>query len=389
MTDLESLRARIIALMSEERGSGEDSHVATVSIADGKEASEVFFSSLLENYVHLDFTEEEAIEHWKNIIGKADALRKELCRGVSIHLAIVDYFTTVTHALNSPMLVEVRVFRQTERLAMIDGLTGIFNRRYMDIILRKEFNRCDRYGKNLSVCILDIDNFKLINDSKGHVFGDQVLRELANLLRESIRDEDIVCRYGGEEFLIILPETDAQGAQILANRIRDEMKETEFFAKYNVTFSAGTATYPSCAREMTDLVLAADRALYQAKYDGKDRVVPAKAERRKFGRFEKSWEVSIFAGTENEPISGVMTQNVSLGGAQFECAINYPIDTDIRLVFTSQEPDLDEVEVEGHITWVRRARESFIYGVSFNETPEFFEATLVKQPGIVRTTVPE
>jgi diguanylate cyclase (GGDEF)-like protein len=344
-----------------------------------------FFSGLLENYVHLDFTEEEAIEHWRKITENADELEKKLGRAVGIHLAVVDYFTNITHAMRSPMLVEVRVFRQTERLAMIDGLTGIFNRRYMDIILRKEFNRCDRYGKNLSVCILDIDNFKQINDTRGHVFGDTVLKELANMLRESIREEDIVCRYGGEEFLLILPETDAQGALILSNRIRDEMKTRNFFAEHGVTFSAGTATYPSCAREMTELILAADRALYQAKYSGKDRVVPAIAERRKFGRFEKSWEVSVFAGTGGTPISGIVTQNISLGGAQFECAVNYPIDTEIRIVFENQEPDIAEVAVSGHISWVRRMRDSFVYGVSFSETPEVLEATLCGKNGVGST----
>jgi len=379
--EAERLRSEILELINEERESSIVRLIDTLENAGdlGSSAENSFFANLLENYVHLDFSEEEAIEHWKKIVTNGHEIKKRLGRNIGIHLAVVDYFTNKTHALNSPMLIEVHVFRQTERLAMIDGLTGIFNRRYMDIILKKEFNRCDRYGKALSVCIIDIDDFKRVSDAQGHVFGDTVLREIAEMLRESIREEDIVCRYGGEEFLIILPETDAAGAMILANRVRQETKTRIFFVENNITFSAGSATYPSCAREMTELIQAADRALYQAKYSGKDRICAAMPERRKFGRYAKSWTLSLFTENGKKPITGIVTQNISLGGIQFECQVKYDIDTPVHLVFTHQEEGIPEIKAEGRITWVKRTRDIFSYGVSFLATPEIFETALIPE----------
>jgi len=382
--EAEYLRSEILELINEERESSiirlMDTLERTEDLGPSEENS--FFASLLENYVHLDFSEEEAIAHWIKIIDNSHEIRERLGRKIGIHLAVVDYFTNRTHALNSPMLIEVHVFRQTERLAMIDGLTGIFNRRYMDIILKKEFNRCDRYGKALSVCIIDIDDFKRVNDTQGHVFGDTVLREIAEMLRESIREEDIVCRYGGEEFLVILPETDAAGAMILANRIRQETKTRIFFVENSIAFSAGTATYPSCAREMTELIQSADRALYQAKYAGKDRICAAIPERRKFGRYAKSWSLNLFTENGKKPITGIVTQNVSLGGIQFECQVKYNIDTPVHLVFTHQEEGIPEIAAEGRITWARRNRDIYSYGVSFLAIPDIFESTLIPESAV-------
>lgn len=333
------------------------------------------FADLLETFVHLEFTEQEAVLHWGKILDNMERLSEKLGRPASVYLSLVDYFTNENHALNSPMLVEVHVFRQTERLAMIDGLTGIFNRRYMDMILRKEFNRCDRYGKSLSVCIFDIDNFKSINDSKGHLFGDEVLREIASLIRCALREEDILCRYGGEEFLLILPETDAEGAYTLAERIRTTVKADPFFRDNGVTFSGGTATYPVAAFDMVSLIEAADRALYQAKYDGKDCIAEATEERRKFGRYPHSWDIEIYHEQSTAPVTGLRTQNVSLGGLQFECLSSFCVDTSMRFKFVSL-CDERNVEVPGKITWVKKNKNRYLYGVSFMETPQEIEIKL-------------
>lgn len=333
------------------------------------------FAGLLETFVHLEFTEQEAIAHWEKILHNMEHLTEKLGRPASVYLSLVDYFTNENHAFNSPMLVEVHVFRQAERLAMIDGLTGVFNRRYMDMILRKEFNRCDRYGKSLSVCILDIDNFKSINDSRGHLFGDEVLREIATLIRGALREEDILCRYGGEEFLLILPETDAEGAYTLSERIRTTVKADPFFRDNGVTFSGGTATYPASAFDMVSLIEAADRALYQAKYDGKDCIAEATEERRKFGRYPHAWDIEIYHEKSREPVTGLRTQNVSLGGLQFECSSCFCVDASMRFQFVSL-CDERNVEVPGKITWVKKNKNKYLYGVCFMDTPRDIEAKL-------------
>jgi len=375
--DSECLRTNMLALLAEETGCNTEQYLSFLSDSSLPEnPNRTMYANLLKSFVHLEFTEEEAIGHWKNILENRQSLKMNLGRNISVHLALVDYFTNIRHMMTSPMLIEIRVFQQTERLAMVDGLTGVFNRRYMDIVLKKEFNRCDRYGKNLSVCMIDIDNFKKINDSRGHIFGDHVLRELALLLKDCVREEDIVCRYGGEEFLIIMPETDPVGSQILAERIRMELKNRLFFTENGITFSGGTANYPLSAADTESLLKAADRALYQAKFTGKDRIVAAAPERRKFGRYPHSWVLDIFTQSSRKPITGIITQNVSLGGIQFECPIRYTIDTPLHLIFTNLETNVPDIEAEGRITWVKKNNRSYTYGINFVTTPELFESKL-------------
>lgn len=238
-------------------------------------ASGTFFSGLLSNFVHLEFSEEQAVFHWKKILENSEKLRKNIGRPVGIHTAAVDYFTNLMHLMNSPLLIEQHVFQQTEQLAMIDGLTGVFNRRYMDNVLKKELNRCERYSKEFSICLIDIDNFKKLNDTFGHQAGDTILGETAACISDPIREEDVVCRYGGEEFLVVLPETNIFGARVLANRIQQYVAESVLLSQHKVTFSAGLASYPNNGRTVETLVSAADQALYQAKFNGKNRVEEA------------------------------------------------------------------------------------------------------------------
>ena len=126
------LRDSILELINEEAALNTEEYVSNIAS----------YASLLEAFVHLEFTEEDAISHWNKIIENSAVLKQKLGRKIGIHLAVVDYFTNVNRLMHSPMLIEVHVFRQTERLAMVDGLTGVFNRRYMDIVLKKENNRC-------------------------------------------------------------------------------------------------------------------------------------------------------------------------------------------------------------------------------------------------------
>ena len=137
--------------------------------------------------------------------------------------------------------------------------------------MKKEAKRALRYGKTLSLLIIDLDDFKAINDTKGHLFGDDVLKRLAAILTSISREEDIPCRYGGEEFVVILPETSANGALTFAQRLRAEMHAEAFFLDNRITCSGGVATYPDTSDAIEDLLKNADKALYEAKLSGKDR----------------------------------------------------------------------------------------------------------------------
>lgn len=250
------------------------SAVSRDSVFSEDRRGDTSFSALLGSFVHLDCPEDIAARHWKLIMDRRDSLSGVLGRSVSLYTAIADYCAEPGGPLEDPFMVEGPAFRDTVRQAMVDGLTGVFNRRYMDITLRKEYNRCERWGKSLSLCMIDIDDFKIINDTKGHPFGDKVLVRLASIIKNSLREEDVLCRYGGEEFLMVLPETDAAGAMVLAKRLYAATKQDTFLTMSHVTFSAGLATYPEI-KTADGLLAAADKALYQAKYNGKDQIVPA------------------------------------------------------------------------------------------------------------------
>ena len=167
-------------------------------------------------------------------------------------------------------------------LSLLDELTGLYNQRFMEVSLTQEVARSQRYGSPVSLLFLDLDKFKNINDTLGHIVGSQMIKAAARTLREIIRDSDQLLRYGGDEFCVILPNTSLEGAHILAERIRfafdtnaydislqsgiDDAKELK------VTASIGVSSFPECAESVQDLVKQADAAMYESKRAGKNRV---------------------------------------------------------------------------------------------------------------------
>lgn len=171
--------------------------------------------------------------------------------------------------------IETAYHEEIYRLTTIDGLTQIANRRYFEESLERELSRCKRYGRALSLVMIDIDHFKNINDSFGHLAGDYVLKQLASTLRTRIRREDIFARYGGEEFGLVIPEVEAPGAQQMAEKLRVlvEAQPFEFDKqKMAVTISLGVASLRGQEYEAADLIRAADQKLYAAKGAGRNRV---------------------------------------------------------------------------------------------------------------------
>jgi diguanylate cyclase (GGDEF)-like protein/PAS domain S-box-containing protein len=167
--------------------------------------------------------------------------------------------------------------QQLETLSVTDGLSGLFNHRYFYNRLNEEIKRAERFGHPLSVIILDIDFFKNYNDTQGHLMGDEVLRDIAVCLNQSIREQDVAARYGGEEFTVILPETDRTSVREIAERIRHTVEVYPFLHKEsqpngNLTVSLGCATYPYDAKDAVGLTQCSDDALYKAKEGGRNRV---------------------------------------------------------------------------------------------------------------------
>ncbi|TKJ28848.1 hypothetical protein CEE39_09770 [bacterium (candidate division B38) B3_B38] len=180
--------------------------------------------------------------------------------------------------LGSVAITNTRIFRQREYLANFDGLTRLFNRRYAMFLMGDEIIRAEKRGSPISVCIFDIDNFKHYNESHGHLAGDEVLSTIGQIIRETIREDDIAVRYGGEEFLFILPNTPEKGAYILAERVRENVEKFTFPQEESqplgkITVSGGIATYPMDGSDSYRLIQEADKRMHQAKQAGRNRIV--------------------------------------------------------------------------------------------------------------------
>lgn len=171
--------------------------------------------------------------------------------------------------------VEAQYHEEIYRLMTIDGLTQIHNKRYFEEVLEREVSRAVRYGRMFSLIFFDIDHFKQVNDTYGHLAGDAVLRRLGTLVRTRVRRDDVVARTGGEEFAVILPEVGLEGAVGLAHKLRALIEESIFEfenTRMDVTISLGAAAWREGMTSGEELVKAADDKLYEAKNSGRNRV---------------------------------------------------------------------------------------------------------------------
>jgi diguanylate cyclase (GGDEF)-like protein len=169
-----------------------------------------------------------------------------------------------------------RYFEKIKHLAYVDGLTGMSNRRLFEKAIAEEIDRAERYGNELSVIMFDVDNFKKLNDEFGHLLGDEALRQVSNIFHQNMRKSDVACRYGGEEFVVLAPQTSGEHARIMAEKLRRAVEDFHFpGVPRPVTITAGVANYPANGRTRDELVRAADDALYQAKQAGRNRVLLA------------------------------------------------------------------------------------------------------------------
>lgn len=199
----------------------------------------------------------------RKVDGTFDPQRLRLIRAISGHISIAFENARLYH------------------IAITDELTHLYTPRHFRYCINREFSYFEKYGEKITLLMLDIDDFKKINDTYGHTVGDSVLKGVAQCILSSIRDNDLAFRYGGEEFTVFLPSTDASGGRIVAERTRENI-ETSVFEKgthnLKVTISIGVSTCPDNAHTAKDLILTADRALYKAKETGKNKVIVSSEE---------------------------------------------------------------------------------------------------------------
>jgi diguanylate cyclase (GGDEF)-like protein len=235
----------------------------------------VFYSDLFYAISHHYFAPEVAETLWGKVLLHKHLMSEALGRNVRITVATLDYLSNVTAEIVSPTLISETYAAEIANLSMRDGMTGLYNHSSCYEMLELEFRRHRRYGSGMSLIMIDVDDFKLINDEYGHQEGDRVLVELARTLTEQVRDSDICCRFGGEEFVAILPSTGSLAeAREIAERIR-KTAMTIVCGEKRITVSSGVAVCDPGTRSPQALVESADRALYRAKGDGKNRVAVA------------------------------------------------------------------------------------------------------------------
>ena len=219
------------------------------------------------SYVHIPLTAQ------KKVIGILTLCQHQSPSFVRDAQAILDLVQNqVTIVVDN-----ARLYEATRQLAITDGLTKIYNHRFFQELFEKEFTRSDRYNTVFSLIMLDIDHFKRVNDTYGHLCGDEILKGIAALVKSCLRSMDVVARYGGEEFAVLLPETGGFEALQTAERIRRAVESTTFMGTeqgLNVTVSLGVATYPSAnVTDRADVIAKADGALYEAKENGRNLAV--------------------------------------------------------------------------------------------------------------------
>ncbi|MBA3696930.1 MAG: GGDEF domain-containing protein [Methylotenera sp.] len=173
-------------------------------------------------------------------------------------------------------ITNLRLRETLKNSAIVDVLTGLFNRRYLNETLARELARANRAKLSLGVIMLDIDHFKMFNDMHGHEAGDLVLKEVGLLLKNALRASDIACRYGGEEFVLVLPEADMEISKLRAETIRDNIRAINLvyggLTLPSITVSIGICVFPDDGIEAETLLKAADDALYHAKRNGRDQI---------------------------------------------------------------------------------------------------------------------
>jgi len=313
------LEDRIIDLLETEEPTRESRFFERVEKLE-EEHGEIVYAAALHALTRLQFAPEEAREHWGRIRDHLAAFNRALGRETNFRVALMDYFVEIHRRLHNPILLEIRIFRRAEERALIDELTGLNNYRAFKLHLHREVRRARRYRSPLSLIIFDVDDFKRYNDRNGHARGNEALSRVAAVLRENSRETDLVCRYGGEEFTIILPETDREGAMMVAERIRVCLDRSSIFGEASqpggkLTLSGGVATYGVGSEGEEDLVASADKALYMAKGAGKNRIEVFDRERRVHARVAAEFTGKYWVMSAEDRC--FVTRNASEGGLLF------------------------------------------------------------------------
>lgn len=261
--------------------------------------------------------------HWEKTQLHRQELSQILGRNVDITTALCDYLQSNTRFLSHPRLIEASHYENVIHETINDKLTGLFNRPYFDEAFNQQVALAKRYKEDFTLLFLDIDNFKDVNDTYGHLAGDTALREIAAVILKEKRDSDVAARFGGEEFVLLMTHTDNVSALVFAERLRKQIEMLEIIYRDQVlklTVSGGIASFPFNAEDPKQLLQMADSAVYLAKGAGKNTIALYKEEKRRYLRIKIHQPVlakeldfnnsAAFTGTSKDIcIGGILFEN--------------------------------------------------------------------------------
>lgn len=353
-SDLQQLQQDILSSLSSDPGDSkmQCQHLQPLLKKKKNEACKI----ILYNLVQLNFTHENACEHWDSIVQHAQKLQTSLQRKVGLATVACDYFSTINPCLDNPKLIEFARFEETLRSAHHDFLTGLLSRGAFQNFFEQEISRASRHGHNTALVFFDLDNFKEINDTHGHLLGDEALKQVGKIILDSKRMEDMACRFGGDEFLLLLPETNKFMALRVSKKIHELINSLILFdheeRPIQVTCSGGLASFPLDSDTDKGLMDCADRALYQAKSRGNHQLILYFEEKRTFTRIDFEENIHI-RPLEKAPHPGYSkARNISEGGLLISSDTAYVIGTRLELQIPLQNASL--LTVTGSVVRVEK-----------------------------------
>jgi len=236
-----------------------------------------YYRDLIFALIQIRLPEDEAKRDWKEILKHKYILSEKLGRNVGIHIAVLDYYTNIKKKMTSPKIISAHEYLDTASRALTDDLTKAYNRHFFDDEFRRLFVQARTMGKIFSMIMLDLDHFKIYNDLNGHIQGDIALIETVRILHAVCSQDDTVCRYGGEEFSILLPSQPLNLALKTAENIRQAIFDYRFVNEQTLphgrlSASLGVTSYREDIKSPQDMIEEADVALYRAKNSGRNRV---------------------------------------------------------------------------------------------------------------------
>ncbi len=332
----------------------------------GDEACQVLFSVL----THLDLTPDQAADYWKQIIAHRNSMSESLGRGVNLRTAICDYFCTINKSMTNPIIIEIRVLEDALYSLRYDSLTGLYSRHTFDEVFVKEIERANRYDKELSVLFFDLDDFKKVNDTFGHLAGDEALEHVARIVMGEIRAIDIASRYGGEEIIVVLPETGKAAAFVVGERIREKVENMKLNYNdqtINLTISGGVSTLPIDATDTKNMIANADIAVYKAKEAGKNNIVIYSENRRRFIRVDFITNIHVHEVDSKEKVNvmDIKSTDLSTGGILFKSNHSIDMGTQVQLQIPTGIVD-EPLLVDGTVVRVEKFDSNqFDIGISF------------------------